>query len=402
MNRPRRIATLVHRWTGLFLAGFLTVVGLTGALLAWNDELERVFAPALFTLPTTAVPRAPLDIFTLRAVAERASGGAVNGVDWTREPDAPALFYVEARPGGPPPANDQIAIDPFTGRVLGARRYGDLSQGSINLMPFVYQLHDSLALGETGSTILGIVALLWTIDCFVGAYLTFPARARTRRAATSWLRRWMPSWLLRWRAGGFRLLYDVHRAGGLWPWALMLVIAWSSVSFNLPQVYVPVTRVLLGIGVTPSPHTADPARPPRLDWMAAHDRAVVLMADAARRKDFTVLSERLLFYDSASHRYDYRVLGSLDPGRTGNTRILMDGDTGALVDLSLPTGQVAGETVTSWIGDIHVADVFGIAMKLALTVTGLGIASLSITGVWIWWRKRTAHRRKPRHRTALP
>ena len=144
MNRSRRIATVVHRYTGLTLALFLAIVGLTGAIIAWNDELERVFAPALFVLPPEAVGRPARDVFTLREAAERATGFAVNGVDWTRKPDQPALFYLEARPDGPVPHDDVVALDPSTGRVLGQRRTGDLRQGTVNLMPFLYSLHDSL------------------------------------------------------------------------------------------------------------------------------------------------------------------------------------------------------------------------------------------------------------------
>ena len=48
-------------------------------------------------------------------------------------------------------------------------------------MPFLYKLHYSLALGEVNSYLFGVVALLWTIDCFVGAYLTFPPPSGARR-----------------------------------------------------------------------------------------------------------------------------------------------------------------------------------------------------------------------------
>ena len=403
MNRPRRVATLVHRYTGLTLALFLTITGLTGAAIAWNDELERVFAPALFVLPPGIAVRPPLDVFALREAAERETGFAVNGVDWTRTPDQPAFVYLEARPGGPAPHDDEAALDPATGRLLATRRHGDLRQGTVNLMPFLYDLHDSLALGETGRLILGLAALLWTIDCFVGAYLTFPARARVARDAPAWLRRWAPAWAVRRQGGSFKMFYDLHRAGGLWPWALMLVIAWSAVSFNLPQVYRPVTAALLGVEPTVAdrPEMAR-AGPPRLDWRAAHARAQAAMARVARQKGFVVRSERLMFLDPDTHVYAYRVLSDRDPGRTGNTQVTIDGDTGALLSASVPTGEAAGTTLTSWIGDIHVADVLGTAMKIALTATGLAAASLSITGVWLWWRKRTSRNRRwsPRVRSS--
>lgn len=292
------------------------------------------------------------------------------------------------------PHDDVVALDPSTGRVLGQRRTGDLRQGTVNLMPFLYSLHDSLALDETGRFVLGVAALLWTIDCFVGAYLTFPARAKTSRPVPAWLRRWQPAWAVRRRSSSFKLLYDLHRAGGLWPWVLLFILAWSSVSFNLPQVYQPVMAALLGVEAPAPDHRTMPtSQQPRLDWRSAHGRGQAIMAGVAAREGFTVQSERLMFLNPATHVYAYRVLSDRDPGRTGNTQITIDGDSGALLSLTVPTGRAAGTTVSSWIGEIHVGDVLGFPMRVMLTLAGLATALLSVTGVWLWWRKRSARRR---------
>jgi uncharacterized iron-regulated membrane protein len=399
VNRPRRVATIAHRYVGLGLALFLTIVGLTGAAIAWNDELERVFAPSMFVLSPQAAARPPLDPFELRNAAERAMPGyAVNGLDFTRRPDQPALFYVEARPGGKAPANDQIALDPSTGTIVGARRSGDLSQGLINLMPFLYSLHDSLTMGDTGVLILGVVALVWTIDCFVGAYLTFPARAATGRSWSRWFISWRKSWQVR-RSSVFKLTFDLHRAGGLWLWGLLFILAWSSVSFNLPSVYNSVMRSLFGGQVDePALGARKMADGPRLDWREAYATARAAMAKTAQREGFKVQSERLMFYDVGTHSYAYRVKTDRDPGRTGNTQISIDGDTGRIFGLRVPTGRNAGDTVTTWLGDLHTADVFGRAWQIVITIVGLGVAMLSITGVLVWNRKRIA---RASHRSTM-
>ena len=93
----------------------------------------------------------------------------------------------------------------------------------------------NLALGEAGTFVLGIAALAWTLDCFLGLYLTLP------RATAHFLRRWKPAWTLKYPATAVRVNYDIHRSGGLWLWPLLFVFGWSSVMFNLPAVYEPVT-----------------------------------------------------------------------------------------------------------------------------------------------------------------
>ena len=61
---------------------------------------------------------------------------------------------------------NQFYVDPWTGAELGRRRRGDLSEGFINVMPFIYLLHVALAWKPIGTTILGVVAVFWTLDCF--------------------------------------------------------------------------------------------------------------------------------------------------------------------------------------------------------------------------------------------
>ena len=389
----RAVLVRLHRWVGLGIAGFLVVVALTGSAIAWNDAGERLFAPSMFVLSPAAAARPPLDPFALREAAERAVPGfAVNGVDFTRRPDEPARFSVEARPGGPAPANDEIALDPSTGAVLGARRQGDLSQGAVNLMPFLYDLHETLTLGEAGTLALGIVALLWTVDCVVGLLLTFPVHAHPRRTPPAWVARWAKAWRVRWSVRRFKLTFDLHTAVGLWVWPMLGVLALSGVAFNLPGIYAPVTRALLGMDA------AAPVRPPgslhqgppALDWRRAHALGVEAMAQEASRYGFTVLSERLMFYDPAARTYAYRAKSTLDIGKLGNTQLILDADDGRVLAFTRPTGGRAGTTFTTWIEELHTAGVWGWPMQAFLTLMGLAITSLSVTGVLIWMRKRQA------------
>ena len=72
-----------------------------------------------------------------------------------------------------------------------------------DIISFLYRLHMSLALpastGSLGGYILGVTALVWTIDCFVSFYLTFPLsrRERASSSAKSWWSRWKPAWLIK-------------------------------------------------------------------------------------------------------------------------------------------------------------------------------------------------------------
>ncbi len=389
----RRFFVWLHRWVGLLTAGFLALVALTGSLLAFNSELERLISPRLYAIPKPGV--ALLDLATLAEGAERLVPEAKVTSISLREPDqANVRMHARVDPatGRPYPLGfNQLFLDPWTGDELGRRTYGDVSQGLVNLVPFIDKLHYELALGSTGYWVLGIVALVWTIDCFIGLYLTFPAGRK------QFWRRWRPAWLVKRQAGAFRLNFDLHRAVGLWVWPMLVVLAWSSVYMNLHDtVYTWVTRAVLDYRPTRTELAALPLplERPRLDWRAALAAGERIFAEQAAHYDLTVDRAVGLGYQPRRGVYYYFVHSSRDiRDKAARTTIYFDGDKGTLRHLDLPTGQYSGNTVTSWLSALHMADVFGLPYRIFVCMLGLLITMLTASGIALWWMKRRSRSR---------
>lgn len=391
----RYFLVLMHRYAGLGMTVFLVVVGLTGSLLAFNSELERVFAPQLFAPPKHGV--APLDLATLAVRAQTlVSQARVGGVSFTEIGQVTVSFIPGKDPATGKPYNlgfTQLFVDPWTGEELGRRKRGDISQGLINLMPFIYKLHWTLAIGEVGQWILGIVAVVWTLDCFYGIYLTLPI------SRVGFWRRWKLAWLIKYKASSYRLNFDLHRASSLWLWPLLFIFAWSSVMFNIRSVYEWPTQLLFDYE---SPRAAFVSMPkhinelPRLDWRTAQAVGERLIAEQAEQHNFTVEQPLGLRYSPDIGVYIYEVRGSRDvferAHKGGSTSIMFDGDTGGLIRLHQPTGEHSGNTVESWLYALHMARVFGRPYQIFVCILGLLIVMLSITGVYIWLKKRNARR----------
>jgi len=403
----RQLLVLIHRYLGLVMAGFLAVAGLTGCLLVWNDELDAAISPELFLSALPAPEMRQIDPLVLRAqVAGRYPNTIVN-YSSLRLVSGRSIWFILDGADDPltgqsfEPPNNQIFVSPYTGEVQGERKWGDIGQGMKNLMPFIYRLHYSLAMGAWGMQVFGIVALLWTLDCFVGVCLTFPVSRRKvisppgaskgNTGKTGWLARWRAAWKVRWQGGGYKVNFDLHRAGSLWLWAMLLVLAWSSVAFNLSGVYNPMMRAVF-------PHqpgdeavrTLDtPQAEPGLSWVQARGIGRRLAAEQAQAKGFGVLEETGLSYDPALAVYRYDVRSELDlRDRDGSTRVSFDANTGALLGVWLPTGGASGDTFRTWITSLHMAALWGIPFKLFACVLGLAVAMLSVTGMVIWWKKR--------------
>ena len=241
----RHFWVLIHRYAGLYMAFFLIVAGLTGSVLAFYHELDGWLNPESHQVTLQDSPM--LDVFMLREKAQALEPHAqINFVDFNRQPGqvfetilAPAIDPATSKPYEL--AYQSIRLNPYTGELIGFSKdegYWPLTRR--NILSFIYALHYSLALSEIGTWLFGIAALIWTIDCFVSVYLTFPLAARRQQQdkvtlKKSWWSRWQLSWLIKRRASAFRINFDLHRAGGLWTWGMLFVFAWSSVMFNLGQ-----------------------------------------------------------------------------------------------------------------------------------------------------------------------
>ena len=395
-NFPQReVLVLVHRYCGLSTALFLAIAGLTGSILAYNSELEKLLSPQLFAKPRPGV--ATLDFATLAGkAAALVPEGRVTAVEWTESDRMLVSFAPRMNPATGQPFNlgfTQFFIDPWTGKETGRRIRGDLSQGIVNLMPFFYSVHWTLAAGDAGQWIMGLVAVIWTVDCFTAFYLTLP------RARGPFFLRWKYAWQVKWRASAFRVNFDLHRASGLWTWPFLFIFAWSSVMMNIRPWYEHVTAALFDYQ-RPAARTMMKARRndhPRLDWYAALATGERLMAEQARLKGFRVGQPLRLGYSSATGAYSYEVRGSHDvferAPKGNSTRVLFDGDTGELRVLIQPTGERTGNTIESWLYALHMARVFGPVYQAFVCALGLVCTVLPVTGVYIWWRKRGVRRR---------
>ncbi len=384
---PRAIFVWLHRWTGLTMAGFLIIVGLTGSLLAFWLEINQWLTPELYPGPRAGIE---LDAAALARRAETLVPGAQVRTVYLGYPGS-AQIGIEASDRALPLDFEYIHLDPIDGHELGRVTWHGLPRRKNDIMPFVYGLHMYLAMSGIGEWILGAVAIFWTIDCFVGYYLTLPMRGE--RSRKGFFARWKPSWLVKFKSSFYRVNFDLHRAAGLWLWAMLLVYAWSSVFFTLPNFYTRATQLVLDFETPVWAQAGTPqtdARAPK-EWEAAQATGERLMSEQARQHGFTIERPLALYNLRDKGLYEYRVRSSRDIGdKAGSTSILFDSRSGELKTLSLPTGHHDGATLTTWLVELHTANIFGLPYRIFVCALGLVVAMLSATGVYIWWKKRSA------------
>lgn len=393
----RSIANYLHRYVGLALVPFLIVIGSTGCVIAFFTELDTAINPDLLTIEARGVPLSPLAVRDQLAAEDPKAHFYY--VHFPEHADQSLSYYVEGAidpsSGEPFPLDyDEVFADQYNGERLGERLWGNFSLERKDLITQLYFLHYSLVLPEAlGEGFMGVVALIWAIDCIVALFLTLP---KYRRAAISgsglasgFWKRWSLAWKIKTTAGRHRLTYDVHRAVSLWLWILLLIVAVSGFAFNLPDAYTAMIKPIAEYQDSEVRTELDtPLIDPQVGWDKALQLATRHMAQQAATHGFTINRPGALIYRRALGVYYYRVHSSRDVVSYGETTVAIDATTGELVGVDIPTGHSAGNTFTSWIKALHTASVFGWPWKVMVSVTGIVVVVLSLTGVMIWWRKR--------------
>ncbi|WP_020209578.1 PepSY-associated TM helix domain-containing protein [Gilvimarinus chinensis] len=380
---------LLHRYVGLAIALFLVIAALTGSLLAFMPELERASAPHLYA-PKNTKPQLNIAEYAHAAV-QLDDRLAVKGVSLAERDRV--IVTVVSKSDTYLPNFTEVILHPADGRVLGTRTPGVLAEGWHNLMPFIYELHYTLLLGDAGWWFLGIVALVWTIDCFTGLIITFPRRAKKRSVSKDYFKTWTKAWKIKTGRSAARFNFDLHRALSLWLWLALLIFAWSSVYMNLwNSVYLHTTRSVMEFH-PPWFHLADREPGPRLaplGWQQAEQHANAAIETLAQQHSLTLQGANALDYIRGYNAYRYRVQSDRDLSRFQvRTEVYIDASTGAPIFSYLPTGEYAGNTVSTWLHTIHRASLWGMPFKIFVALLGLLITVVSVSGVLIWCKKRS-------------
>jgi uncharacterized iron-regulated membrane protein len=376
----RHVLVRLHRYLGLATAAFLIVAGLTGSVIAFHGELDAWLNPELFHARGSNRLQPSDLVARVEASDPRIQ---VAFVEVNVQPGRSAMLYVEPRAGAKDVGYNQVFADPSNGEILGRRQYGACCLQREALIPFLYNLHRRLTMPDRwGDWLMGGVALFWLIDCFIALALAAPRQPFVAR-------RWKPVLRIKFGASGFRTMFDFHRASGVWLWTILAIVALSSVYLNLGDAIV---RPIVGVFSPLAPSPYDRSTPSER-LLSAQSYEQILAASTSHA---TKLGPKYfvtgIYYDRQTGIF-VTDLDTDDDFKFGLTWVAFDAGTGAMI-----ASQQAGEGSN---GDIflqlqlplHSGRIGGWVGRIVISLTGIVIAGLAVTGVVIWWRKTMARRR---------
>jgi uncharacterized iron-regulated membrane protein len=359
----RQLNFQLHLWAGVILAIYLLVIGLTGSVLVFEQELQRISGLSPWHNVPAQEPFA--DFATVLAnISNAYPHFRILSIAEPSQADPTFVTILQGR------RRIKVASGAGRGEVLGE------FPTRTTWIDTARDLHETLLVRRSGRILNGIGAVFLLLLSGTGLVIWWPGVRNWKRALTVDFHR-------NWR----RINYDMHSAAGFWTLLIVMFWAASGVYFAWP-------RQIFRLVNSVSPIVT--ARPPVIS--VAPDRDAI-------QPDLTSLIGRASAIDPGT-----RLSGVTFPyGPRAPLEIRMSRRAGAgreyedTVYFSPYTGEYLGtwrygvnQSLGDWIiwsqVPLHFGTYWGLGVKLIWAAGGLAIPILTITGLLMYWNR--ALRRK--------
>ena len=352
----RKVILNLHLLAGLTAAVFLFLLGLSGSILVFENQIDHALNSKLTSVHHTGDP---LSLSQLKAKLEEVYPGyKVYSMNMSPNNDTAwgaALATPDLK------QDKGVSFNQYTGEVLGVDEDQNL------LIAMVHQFHTHLVTRGLGSEIVG----------WASVFLLF--------LSISGLVLWWPRKIFRFnrRSPARRLIFDLHNSIGIYSSAVLLIFSLTGVAIHWEEAATKLTD-----RVTGSPEQTPPLRPdpPSRDSSPLDpDRLVAIARQAAPHASVTWVQL------STGPRSPVRITLKYPEDHTpaGRTRILLDAYSGKVLQvLDSRTAPIGYRIMKLWNREIHTGDIFGWPTRILACLFSLSLPILTVTGPLIWWTRR--------------
>jgi len=377
----REVWFQLHWFVGITAGTLLAVIGLTGAILAFEHELLDVLNPGVMTVDVEARPR--LQPEQLLQAAQRARPGErVVSIVLESDPGSTAMVRFAPPPGerrGP-----DVRVDPYSGAVLPALRF----DAAFN---WVEELHRWLLLPRApGRIVLGILALCLVGLALSGLYLRWPKKPSDWR---TWL-------TFNTRLRGRSFLWALHAIAGTWALVAYLIVAGTGIYWSFDVVRDTVQGWAGNKPAAAAARTQSQMHPRERKRAAAPGGPTSLdpawntfLKHAPNWANATI---RLP--DRGSGAYQLTWISQDGPHDRARNRMSLRASDGALLKDETYGAQALGQRALSTIRPLHTGSYFGLPGRIIMMLASLALLGFAITGWMLYLGRRRQKRALARER----
>lgn len=380
----RKILFQTHWFLGITAGLVLALVGVTGAMLSFEDPILKAINPGVMTVePAGREPLAPAALLARVAVA--APDKQVASLTLSADPGDAARVGFAPVPGAPPgpsgrPRGESRWLDPYTGDLLGTPRGEGFFRTTM-------QLHRWLAAGEVGKQVVGASTVALVFFCLSGLYLRWPRRWRSPRA---WLH-------LDTRLTGRRFLWHLHSVVATWLLLPYLVMALTGLWWSYGW-YREGVNALAGVAAPAQRGGAPGARGGEAGPAPVIDVAAAFASFDANVPAWSTRTLRLPAAAGAPVEFSYQ---DPDPAHErANHRLALDPVTLSVAAHERFEDKPAGQRFVAAMFPLHSGGWFGTAGVVLFCLASLAMPLFAVTGLQLYLDRRQKKRAGEERRRA--
>jgi len=351
-----------HLYLGIIAGALLCVVGLTGSILVFGDEIDQALNRDLFLSMEKQKRYSIEEIATL--VPQKYPGKKVDYIYLPKEgnPNISYICYNFA-------TEEQFFINPYTATLTGKRLHHSSFVG------FVTELHTNLLMPGPGQYIVGLATLCLLILTISGLRLWVPQQYR------KW-KQWRSVLTVNFRSGWKRQNYDWHNVLGVYSAPVVVMLSLTGFALTFGPVFIAFLFMLTGR----SPQSVQQIFGQKSEWVQHRPALSPTAAAVVAKRQFPNAVIRGIAYpadSAAAYRFDMRSDGI---SKEGNRIMLsIDQYTGKVLLNSETDFPNIGNSYLTWIVPLHLGSFGGLPTKILAFLGGLIPLLLFITGFIVWW-----------------
>lgn len=359
----------LHWFLGITAGTVLAVMGISGAVLSFEDELLALANPGFAAVASQYDEgETPLPLDVLAATLSEGSATALQRLRVDATGARPSVARFE---GG---RDSWVYFDPYTGERFSALR----GQG---LFDFNEDLHRHLVAGDAGKLVTGTCALFLVFFALSGLYLRWP---RDWRSLRGWLG-------VAWKHTGRSFLWSLHAVIGTWVLPVYLLVALTGLWWSFDWYRDGLTR-LLGSGTAPAGHMVEPAP---LDLGRVQQTLYALPGVREGYVDLRLPAR-------AGQPLTARVRAADGPGHDRATdTLLLDPASGHVLQQDAYADRTTGEKLLSSMFALHSGSFFGITGRVVVMVSSMAMLLFFVTGWMLYLDRRRKQRAARQSRAAV-
>ncbi|MFD3445406.1 PepSY-associated TM helix domain-containing protein [Microbacteriaceae bacterium 4G12] len=362
----RKLIGGIHLWLSMIAGVFIVLLGLTGSLLVFKPELNRLFHPSLYKV--TDQPQVSYEQ-ALQNVATAHPKGSVQRVYTPSEPNAKGIYLFQVKEGK---TQTQIYVDPGTGKING-------ELGDKTLLNQITAFHHNLLLKDwNGDQIVGIIGFIFAFITLSGIYLWWPG-----------IKKWKRGFTMRRSTNTYVKQYDLHKIIGGVSIPFLLLVSITGALF----IYDEKLFGLFGAKAKVSPPKQVLVSNPLPEGKLPVDRLLHIAEESG--SNGTVMQLRMPEKAKKGKKegaVEVRLSRSYDPGNA-NVRMWLDAYSGKVL-ATLDPKVDQGLTYQTWRFPLHTGVFGGLFTKILYAIGGLTPTILMCTGTYMWWHKKRVKRNK--------